>query len=79
MECVDKKHFTDLAKGLAYYVLATLSELECKDDVNIGPDYLTDIVIARLKNLCYNGQMVEKWSSSDSLRDSVLIIFKDNL
>lgn len=77
MESIGKKHFTDLAKGLAYYVLATLSEFESKD--RIDPNYLTDIVIDRLQNLCCNRQLIEKWSSDDSLKESVLAIFKDNL
>lgn len=79
MECVDKIHFTDLAKGLAYYVLATLPEPESEDNTNYEPNYLTDVVIDRLKNLSYDGQMFEKWGSTDSLREPVLTIFQDNL
>lgn len=79
MESIEKKHFTDLAKGLAYYILATLSELECKDCAGIDPNNLTDIVIDRLRNLCYDRRMIEKWSSSDSLRESVSTVFKKNL
>ena len=79
MECVEKKHFTDLAKGLAYYVLNSLSNLESKDAVNTTPEYLTDLVIARMKSLCNDRQTIEKWLSSKSLRESVMRIFDENL
>lgn len=77
MESVARKHFVDIAKGLAYYVLSTLSELEDKD--NINPEYLTEIVIERLRSIDYNEQSIKRWLSSESLRLSVLEIFQNNL
>ncbi len=77
MENVDRKHFVDIAKGLAYYVLATLSELEDKD--GIDPEYLTKIVIDRLGNTDYNEQSIKEWLASESLHSSVLEIFTNNL
>lgn len=77
MESVDRKHFVALAKGLAYYVLATLSELDDKDCID--PEYLTKIVIDRLGNIDYDWQSIKKWLASESLHSAVLEIFTDNL
>jgi DNA-binding transcriptional regulator YhcF (GntR family) len=77
MESIERKHFVDIAKGLALYVLSTLSELEEKD--NFNPDYLTEIVIGRLRNIDYNKQSIMEWLDSESLYSSVSEIFKKNL
>ncbi len=77
MESIERKHFVDIAKGLALYVLSTLSELEEKDSFN--PEYLTEIVIDRLRNIDYNKQSIMEWLDSESLYSSVSEIFKKNL
>lgn len=79
METVERKHFEDIAKGLAYYVLARLSEIECKDGVDVDPSHLTDLVITRLKNINYDEQKIRDWLLSESLRESIQSIFTKSL
>ena len=79
MKSIERKHFCDIAKGLAYYVLAKLSELEDKDGMDVDPSYLAEIVFSRLNNINYNEQMIREWLSSESLRASVTAIFTEYL
>ena len=76
MESVEKKHFTDVAKGLAYYVLATLSRLDNPSDIGLNPEYLTELVISRLRNIQYNE--VDSWLSSDLLKQAIPSVFEEN-
>ena len=79
MKSIERKHVCDIAKGLAYYVLAKLSELEDRDGLETDPDYLTDVVFSRLNNINFNNQIIREWLSSESLRKSVISIFTENL
>lgn len=78
MECVERKHFTDVAKGLAYYVLATISKLDNSGNIGLDPELLTEFVIARLKSFRYNEQILDSWLSSDSIKQAVQSVFEEN-
>ena len=79
MEAIERKHFEDVAKGLAYYILATLSEIESEEGLDLNPNYLTNLVITRLSDINYDEQKIRGWLLSESLRESILSIFTKNL
>lgn len=79
MKAIERKHFYDIAKGLAYYTLVSLSEIKNRDVVDNNPSYLTDLVISRLSGIHYDEKLIHEWLSSESLRETVLSVFIENL
>ena len=79
MKTIERKHFYDLAKRLAYYTLVLLSEIKNKEIVDNDPSYLTNLVISRLSDMHYDDKLIHEWLSSESLRKSVLSVFIENL
>lgn len=51
MEAIERKHFEDVAKGLAYYISATLAGAKSKEGLDLNSNYLTNLVITRLSNI----------------------------
>ena len=70
MEAIERKHF---------YILATLSEIESKEGLDLNPNYLTNLVITRLSDINYDEQKIRGWLLSESLRESIQSIFTKNL
>lgn len=79
MKEIERKHFYDIAKGLAYYTLVLLSEIKNKDIADNSPSYLTNLVISRLSDMHYDETLIHEWLSSESLRESVLSVFIENI